>query len=124
MLRSDEYGTIKTDYDRVSRTHFPKSYVPPQGMTFAQSDALFPPPELARCYLPSWRSSAEFSASGRSRPGMRCRPGLRQFGTSCDGDFAASMNESGEIGYMQYFRPARGMAQHGFTRGAGNFAAT
>jgi hypothetical protein len=46
MLRSDEYGTIKTDYDRVSRTYFPKSYIPPQGMTFAQSDALFPPSEL------------------------------------------------------------------------------
>jgi hypothetical protein len=46
MLRSEEYGTIKTDYDRVSRTHFAKSYTPPPGMTFANSDALFPPTEL------------------------------------------------------------------------------
>jgi hypothetical protein len=46
MLRSEEYGVIKADYDRVSREHFPKSYIPPPGMTFAQSDALFPPPEL------------------------------------------------------------------------------
>jgi hypothetical protein len=46
MLRDAEYGTIKADYDRVSREHFEKSYVPPPGMTFAQSDALFPPTEL------------------------------------------------------------------------------
>ncbi len=46
MLRSDEYGVIKADYDRISRAHFEKSYVPPPGMSFAQSDALFPPAEL------------------------------------------------------------------------------
>jgi hypothetical protein len=46
MLRSEEYAAIKADYDRVSREHFPRSYTPPPGMTFAQSDALFPPPEL------------------------------------------------------------------------------
>ena len=46
MLRSEEYGVIKTDYDRVSREHFPKSYTPPPGMNFTHSDALFPPPEM------------------------------------------------------------------------------
>ena len=46
MLRSDEYSVIKTDYDRVSTEHFPKSYTPPPGLAFAHSDALFPPPEL------------------------------------------------------------------------------
>lgn len=46
MLRSDEYGTIKADYDRISRAHFPKSYVAPPDMSFANSDALFPPTEL------------------------------------------------------------------------------
>ncbi len=46
MLRSDEYGVIKADYDRISTQYFPKSYVPPQDMTFAKSDALFPPAEL------------------------------------------------------------------------------
>lgn len=46
MLRSEEYGIIKTDYDRVSREHFEKSYVPPPDMCFARSDALFPPAEL------------------------------------------------------------------------------
>lgn len=47
MLRSDEYAAIKSDYDQISRAHFPKSYFFPQQMSFAQSDALFPPPELA-----------------------------------------------------------------------------
>jgi hypothetical protein len=46
MLRSEEYGTIKVDYDRISREHFEKSYVPPPDMSFAKSDALFPPTEL------------------------------------------------------------------------------
>jgi hypothetical protein len=47
MLRSEEYATIKNDYDRISKTHFPKSYFFPEGMSFARSDALFPPAELA-----------------------------------------------------------------------------
>jgi hypothetical protein len=42
MLRSDEYAAIKADYDRISREHFEKSYVPPPDMSFAKSDALFP----------------------------------------------------------------------------------
>jgi hypothetical protein len=42
MLRSPEYAAIKADYDRISVAHFPKSYVPPPGMSFAKSDALFP----------------------------------------------------------------------------------
>ena len=46
MLRSEEYATIKADYDRISREHFDKSYVPPPDMSFAKSDALFPPAEL------------------------------------------------------------------------------
>jgi hypothetical protein len=45
-LRSEEYAAIKADYDRVSTAHFPKSYVPPPEMSFAGSDALFPPAEL------------------------------------------------------------------------------
>jgi hypothetical protein len=46
MLRSDEYGVIKADYDRISRAYFEKSYVPPPDMSFAKSDALFPSAEL------------------------------------------------------------------------------
>jgi Nucleotidyl transferase AbiEii toxin, Type IV TA system len=47
MLRSDEYAAIKTDYDQISRAHFPRSYFFPEGMSFARSDALFPAPELS-----------------------------------------------------------------------------
>ena len=46
MLRCGEYALIKADYDQISTTHFPKSYVPPPAMTFAKSDALFPPANL------------------------------------------------------------------------------
>ena len=36
MLRSDEYEIIKTDYDKISRTHFPKSYFYPNDMRFSR----------------------------------------------------------------------------------------
>jgi len=47
MLKSDEYAAIKTDYDRISRQYFEKSYFYPADMRFANSDALFPPDELS-----------------------------------------------------------------------------
>ena len=47
MLRSTEYAAIKADYDRVSSAHFPRSYFFPVDMRFANSEALFPPPDLA-----------------------------------------------------------------------------
>lgn len=47
MLASDEYAAIKTDYDEISRAFFPHSYFPPARMSFADSDALFPPTNLA-----------------------------------------------------------------------------
>ena len=48
MLKSGEYTTLKKDYDQISRTHFEKSYFYPDGMSFAKSDALFPPAELVK----------------------------------------------------------------------------
>jgi hypothetical protein len=47
MLQSVEYGEIKQDYDRISRTHFPGSYFYPDQMVFANSDALFSAGALA-----------------------------------------------------------------------------
>lgn len=55
MLNSDEYATIKVDYDRISRTHFPKSYFFPDGMCFARSEALFPPAALAAVIAEEYR---------------------------------------------------------------------
>jgi hypothetical protein len=46
MLRSGEYEQIRQDYDRVSSTHFPKYYIPPDGLRFRASPALFPTGEL------------------------------------------------------------------------------
>jgi hypothetical protein len=46
MLAADEYRTIREDYDSKSREFFPKSYRPPETLTFAESPALFPSPEL------------------------------------------------------------------------------
>ena len=46
MLSSDEYAIIKADYDSISKQSFGKDYHPPQGMTFRNSEALFPSPSL------------------------------------------------------------------------------
>ena len=69
MLQSAEYEAIKADYDRISRAHFSRSYLPSDDMRLAKSDALFPAADLAeiisaeygaqcpmRCYgpYPSW----------------------------------------------------------------------
>jgi hypothetical protein len=43
MLQSGEYAAIKADYDKISRTFFARDYFPPQQMSFAGSDAMFPP---------------------------------------------------------------------------------
>ncbi len=48
MLRSPEYISIKQDYDAISQKHFPRGYIPPAKMSFANSEALFPPSELSR----------------------------------------------------------------------------
>jgi hypothetical protein len=70
MLAGEEYALIRSDYDVVSRTHFPSSYFPPEEMLFRNSDALFPAGALAAtiekeyeaqckqlCYgpYPSWK---------------------------------------------------------------------
>jgi hypothetical protein len=47
MLDSAEYAAIKDDYDRISRAHFSKSYLGPDNLRFAGSDALFPSADLA-----------------------------------------------------------------------------
>lgn len=59
MLQASEYAQIRSDYDRVSTAHFPKSYLPPQGLSFAVSEALFPPDKLKE------RLGAEYEAQCR-----------------------------------------------------------
>ena len=48
MLQSEEYQLIKTDCDQISRQSFPKSYIPPENMSFSTSEALFPTGELSQ----------------------------------------------------------------------------
>ena len=46
FLQTEEYATIKADYERVSMAAFPNSYFRPDDMRFAQSEALFPTGDL------------------------------------------------------------------------------
>jgi hypothetical protein len=42
MLKSDEYAAIKADYARISEMFYARDFIPPSGMSFQASDALFP----------------------------------------------------------------------------------
>lgn len=64
MLQSDEYAEIKTDYDRISRAYFPRSYFYPDGMSFAVSDAIFPPAELAGMIGPDYEQQCRVLCYG------------------------------------------------------------
>ncbi len=48
MLESPEYAAMKADYDRISSEHFARDYFKPENMSFARSDALFPPSAIAK----------------------------------------------------------------------------
>ena len=64
MLRSEEYPAIKADYDSISTAHFPKSYVPPPNMSFANSDALFPPAALRAVIAPAFAAQCRVLCFG------------------------------------------------------------
>jgi hypothetical protein len=64
MLESDEYGQIKADYDRISREHFPEHYFHPEGMRFANSEAIFPPAELSATLGTQYRGQCELLCYG------------------------------------------------------------
>jgi hypothetical protein len=64
MLNSEEYAEIKADYDRVSRTHFAKQYFFPEGMSFAKSDALFPPADLAMALTSEYEAQVRMLCYG------------------------------------------------------------
>ena len=74
MLQSAEYGEIKQDYGRISRTHFSGSYFYPDQMRFANSDALFATGDLLSRLAANTRASARFSVSLPTRLGRSCKP--------------------------------------------------
>jgi hypothetical protein len=64
MLKSSEYAAIKKDYDEISRAHFARSYFFPEGMSFANSDALFPPAELASTISAEYQAQCKMLCYG------------------------------------------------------------
>ena len=68
MLKSDEYGAIKADYDRISRAHFDRSYFFPEGMRFAVSDALFPPRDIGEGLKAEYETQCRMLCYGRYPP--------------------------------------------------------
>jgi len=82
MLNSPEYAAIKADYDAISREYFPGSYFWPADMSFANSDALFPPEQLGGLIGPlSTKSSAGNCATAHIRHGLTSRPHSTDFAT-------------------------------------------
>jgi hypothetical protein len=61
---SDEYAAIKTDYDDMSRTHFPDRYFFPDQMSFAHSDALFSSAELSNRISPEYEDQCRMLCYG------------------------------------------------------------
>lgn len=81
MLQSEEYGTIKVDYDRISKLHFEKSYVAPSDMSFAKSDALFPPAGLRAVLAIEFEKQCRVLCFGpfpRWEEVQACLEGIRQ----------------------------------------------
>ncbi len=68
MLASDEYVQICQDYDEKSRTFFPKSHRPPDRLSFAESPALFPDPELEAVLAADYETQCRLLFSGGTYP--------------------------------------------------------
>lgn len=64
MLQSDEYAAIKADYDQISRQFFDRGYFPPHGMTFRDSEAMFPTAELDAVLGPEFESQCKVLCYG------------------------------------------------------------
>jgi len=65
MIQSSENLEIKLDYDRVSQKHFSRDYIPPEGMTFAKSDAIFPAGALAHFIASEYEEQCKMLCYGR-----------------------------------------------------------
>jgi len=64
MLNSPEYEELRLDYDRVSRAHFPKYYLPPEGMRFNESAAIFPSGALKEMVARAYEAQCELLCFG------------------------------------------------------------
>jgi hypothetical protein len=70
MLASPEYEEIRRDYDERSRLFFPKAYRPPPGLSFKESPAFFPDPELRSRIEPGYESECALLFSDQAFPGF------------------------------------------------------
>lgn len=68
MLASPEYREIRQDYDAKSREFFPKSYRPPDRLSFAASPALFPEGSLRDHLAAEYREQCELLFSSGDFP--------------------------------------------------------
>jgi len=64
MLQSDEYAEIKADYDAISREFFDRGYFPPEGMSFRDSEAIFPDATLEAELGPEFESQCRVLCYG------------------------------------------------------------
>jgi hypothetical protein len=64
MLASPEYAEIRDDYDAKSRQFFASIYRPPAGLSFAESQALFPEPEVRQQIASEYESQCRLLFAG------------------------------------------------------------
>jgi hypothetical protein len=83
MLKSAEYAAIKADYDQISRSHFSRSYFCPEDMSFAKSDALFPPRNSPRPSRPNMIGSAGCFVTASIPRGKKFRLACWAYELSC-----------------------------------------
>jgi Nucleotidyl transferase AbiEii toxin, Type IV TA system len=68
MLASPEYDEIRRDYDEKSRTFFGGVYRPPTDLSFTDSPALFPEPELRERLAADYEAQCRLLFSGAAYP--------------------------------------------------------
>lgn len=68
MLASAEYEEIRRDYDEKSRAVFPKTYRPPADLSFIDSPAFFPQPELRERLATDYATQCRLLFSGATYP--------------------------------------------------------
>jgi hypothetical protein len=64
MLKSDEYAVIKADYARISEAFYARDFIPPTGMNFQSSDALFPDQALEQVLARNYKEQSSLLCYG------------------------------------------------------------
>lgn len=78
MLRSDEYETIKIDYDRISRKHFEVDYIPPLDMNFSKSEAIFPKGNIETTLAEEFEKQCRILCFGKFPPWRQVQQKFRE----------------------------------------------